>query len=51
MNAIDRVPSEDADTDGDADDEALIVEAAEDREVLRLTSDGGDSATLGGWPQ
>jgi hypothetical protein len=48
MNAIDRVSSEDADANGNVDDEALVVNAAEDREVLRGAYDGGESATLGG---
>lgn len=49
MNAIDRASSEYADTNGDVDDdEALVIEAAEDREMLSVACDGGDSATLGG---
>jgi hypothetical protein len=31
MNNIDRVSSEDADSNGDVDDEALVVNAVEDR--------------------
>jgi hypothetical protein len=47
MNAIDRMLGEDADANGNVDDEALVVNAAEDREVLRGACDGGGSATEG----